>query len=60
MCKNEFFQSSGTKIEFLTKFRDKNNNLTFINLHISNHIYNISFTLFLTIYIYSKTRNLIG
>ena len=28
MCKNEHFQSSGTKNEFHAKFRDENNSLT--------------------------------
>ena len=28
MCKNEPFQSSGTKTEFHAKFRDENNSLT--------------------------------
>ena len=28
MCKNEHFQSSGTKTEFHAKFRDENNSLT--------------------------------
>jgi hypothetical protein len=30
MCKNELFQSSGTKNEFHAKFRDEDNSLTFI------------------------------
>ena len=29
MCKNEHFQSSGTKIEFHAKFRDENNSFFF-------------------------------
>jgi hypothetical protein len=28
MCKNELFQSLGTKTEFHAKFRDENNSLT--------------------------------